>query len=98
MILQSRPVTADDIKTICSFVLDARELFYMFPKAQYPLTEAQLADECVAVERAAHRSVSRLLPAFSNQPQHATMRPTPALGSASVDTGEAERKPSKERP
>ncbi|OAB53947.1 GNAT family N-acetyltransferase [Pseudomonas thivervalensis] len=44
MILQSRPVTADDIKTICSFALDARELFYMFPKAQYPLTEAQLAD------------------------------------------------------
>lgn len=44
MTLQSRPVTADDIKTICSFVLDARELFYMFPKAQYPLTSAQLAD------------------------------------------------------
>ncbi|AXA56401.1 GNAT family N-acetyltransferase [Pseudomonas thivervalensis] len=44
MTLQCRPVTADDIKTICSFALDARELFYMFPKAQYPLTEAQLAD------------------------------------------------------
>ncbi len=44
MQLQSRPVTADDIKTLCSFAQDARELFYMFPKAQYPLTEAQLAD------------------------------------------------------
>jgi RimJ/RimL family protein N-acetyltransferase len=44
MELQSRPVTADDIKTICSFALDARELFYMFPKAQYPLTEVLLAD------------------------------------------------------
>ncbi|MBA1254788.1 GNAT family N-acetyltransferase [Pseudomonas carnis] len=44
MILQHRPVKADDIQTICSFPLDARELFYMFPKAQYPLTEAQLSD------------------------------------------------------
>lgn len=43
MILQHRPVKADDIKTICSFPLNARELFYMFPKAQYPLTEAQLS-------------------------------------------------------
>ncbi|WP_119144403.1 GNAT family N-acetyltransferase [Pseudomonas reidholzensis] len=44
MILQHRPVKADDIKTICSFPLNARELFYMFPKAQYPLTEAQLSN------------------------------------------------------
>lgn len=44
MTLQHRPVTADDIPTICSFPLDARELFYMFPKAQYPLTETQLSD------------------------------------------------------
>ena len=44
MIFQHRPVTATDIKTICSFPLNARELFYMFPKAQYPLTEAQLSD------------------------------------------------------
>ena len=43
MILQHRPVKADDIKTICSFPLNAQELFYMFPKAQYPLTEAQLS-------------------------------------------------------
>lgn len=44
MILRHRPVKAGDIKTICSFPLDARELFYMFPKAHYPLTEAQLSD------------------------------------------------------
>ena len=44
MILQHRPVKADDIKTICSFPLNAQELFYMFPKAQYPLTESQMAD------------------------------------------------------
>lgn len=43
MILQHRPLKADDIKTICTFPLNARELFYMFPKAQYPLTEAQLS-------------------------------------------------------
>ena len=44
MILQHRPVKADDIKNICSFPLNARELFFMFPKAQYPLTEAQLSN------------------------------------------------------
>lgn len=44
MILRHRPVKSDDIKTICSFPLDARELFYMFPKAQYPLTEVQLSN------------------------------------------------------
>ncbi|MGX9570979.1 GNAT family N-acetyltransferase [Pseudomonas viciae] len=44
MILRHRPVKADDIKTICSFPLNAQELFYMFPKAQYPLTEAQLSN------------------------------------------------------
>lgn len=44
MILQHRPVKADDIRTICSFPQNARELFYMFPKAQYPLTETQLSN------------------------------------------------------
>ena len=44
MILQHRPVKADDIKNICSFPLNARELFFMFPKAQYPLTEAQMSN------------------------------------------------------
>ena len=29
MIFQHRPVTAADIKTICSFPLNAQELFYM---------------------------------------------------------------------
>lgn len=43
MILQHRSVKADDIKTICSFPLNGRELFYIFPKAKYPLTEAQLS-------------------------------------------------------
>ncbi|WP_335945817.1 GNAT family protein [Pseudomonas sp. G166] len=42
MILRHRPVKADDVKTICRFPLNAQELFYMFPKAQYPLTETQL--------------------------------------------------------
>lgn len=40
----------------------------------------------------------KCLPAFSYQRQHATMRPTPAIGSASAVTGEAERTSSKERP
>ncbi|MCW8275247.1 GNAT family N-acetyltransferase [Pseudomonas sp. PCH199] len=44
MISQHRLVKADDIKSICSFPLNAQELFYMFPKAQYPLTETQLSN------------------------------------------------------
>lgn len=43
MTLMHRPVTADDIELICSFPRDAQELFYMFPKAHYPLTPAQLS-------------------------------------------------------
>ena len=43
MKFQHRPVQADDIRTICGFPLGERELFFMFPKAQYPLTEAQLS-------------------------------------------------------
>ncbi|WP_460164671.1 GNAT family N-acetyltransferase [Pseudomonas sp. S2_F03] len=44
MILQHRLVTMGDLGTICSFPLDARELFYIFPKATYPLTENQLSE------------------------------------------------------
>lgn len=44
MILQHRSVSTSDIKTICSFPLNAQELFYMFPRAQYPLTEVQLSN------------------------------------------------------
>lgn len=44
MILQYRPVTAADIKNHLQLSLNAQELFYMFPKAQYPLTEAQLSN------------------------------------------------------
>jgi len=42
MKLNHRPVKADDIKTICDFPQNAQELFFIFPKAHYPLTEAQL--------------------------------------------------------
>ncbi|WP_030131062.1 GNAT family N-acetyltransferase [Pseudomonas sp. QTF5] len=42
MKLNHRPVKTDDIKTICGFPQNAQELFFMFPKAHYPLTEAQL--------------------------------------------------------
>ena len=42
MLLTHRPVSADDVLTICSFPQTPQELFFMFPKAQYPLTEEQL--------------------------------------------------------
>lgn len=44
MELQHRPVKTEDINTICGFPLGVRELFFMFPKARYPLTEEQLVD------------------------------------------------------
>lgn len=42
MLLTHRPVSADDVPTICTFPQTRQELFFMFPKAQYPLTEEQL--------------------------------------------------------
>ncbi|MGY4524092.1 N-acetyltransferase family protein [Pseudomonas sp. TE21394] len=44
MHLNHRPVRPDDIPAICSFPQSPAELFYMFPKATYPLTPAQLSD------------------------------------------------------
>lgn len=37
-----RPVTADDVKTICGFPQGEQELFFMFPNANFPLTEEQM--------------------------------------------------------
>ena len=42
MHLTHRPVCAEDVLTICDFPQNPQELFFMFPKAQYPLTEDQL--------------------------------------------------------
>ncbi len=42
-IFASRPVQEDDLPLICTFPQSAQELFFMFPKADYPLTIEQLA-------------------------------------------------------
>ncbi|MEB0076442.1 GNAT family N-acetyltransferase [Pseudomonas sp. CCI3.2] len=39
-----RPLEEKDIAVICDFPQSADELFYMFSKARYPLTPAQLSD------------------------------------------------------
>lgn len=44
MLLTHRPVQPADIPAICCFPQGPDELFYMFPKATYPLTPAQLSD------------------------------------------------------
>ncbi|CAK13902.1 GNAT family N-acetyltransferase [Pseudomonas entomophila] len=44
MSLTHRPVQATDIPAICSFPQGSDELFYMFPKATYPLTPEQLSE------------------------------------------------------
>ncbi len=41
--LTYRAVEQRDLETICGFPQNARELFYMFPKAEFPLTVEQLA-------------------------------------------------------
>jgi len=44
MPLSHRPVRSADIATLCNFPQGPDELFYMFPKATYPLTPAQLSE------------------------------------------------------
>lgn len=44
MQLSHRPVTHADIPALCCFPQGPDELFYMFPKATYPLTPEQLSD------------------------------------------------------
>lgn len=44
MPLTQRPVHTSDIPAICCFPQGPDELFYMFPKATYPLTPAQLTE------------------------------------------------------
>ena len=39
-----RPLQKKDLQSICTFPQSAEELFYMFPKARYPLTPEQLLD------------------------------------------------------
>lgn len=40
--LQHRPVTEYDIDIICAFAQTPQELFYFYPRAQWPLTMTQL--------------------------------------------------------
>ncbi|MDH7482967.1 MAG: GNAT family N-acetyltransferase [Armatimonadota bacterium] len=44
MPLTHRPVAEKDIRIICGFPQNADELFFFFPKADYPLTSSQLQD------------------------------------------------------
>ncbi|WP_409280902.1 GNAT family N-acetyltransferase [Pseudomonas defluvii] len=42
MSLTHRPVVAADLALLCTFPQGPEELYFMFPKASFPLTEAQL--------------------------------------------------------
>ena len=46
-----RPVSTDDLPLLCTFVKTPRELFFLSPRATYPLTVEQLA-EAIASRRA----------------------------------------------
>ncbi len=42
--LTHRPVQKEDVYFLCQFPQSAEELFFLFPKATYPLTPEQLQD------------------------------------------------------
>jgi len=44
MSLSHRPVAEKDIQPICGFPQNEDELFFLFPKAEFPLTPSQLQD------------------------------------------------------
>lgn len=44
MSLSHRPVAEKDIQLICDFPQNEDELFFLFPKAEFPLTPSQLQD------------------------------------------------------
>lgn len=52
--LKYRPVEGRDLEVICSFPQSEAELFYLYPKAHYPLTLRQLEE---AVARRANSTV-----------------------------------------
>ena len=66
MPMTHRPDPGQDIQTVCGFAQDAQELFFFFPKAQFPLTPQQLSQ---AVEERADATVVELdgeVVAFAN--------------------------------
>lgn len=44
MLLTHRPVAGKDIQAICGFPQSEDELFFMFPKAEFPLAPSQLQE------------------------------------------------------
>ncbi len=46
-----RAVQADDLKKISQLPKNEEELFFMFPRAEYPLTESQLEAAIIALIR-----------------------------------------------
>ena len=44
MLLTHRPVAENDIQLLCSFPQSEDELFFLFPKATFPLAPSQLQD------------------------------------------------------
>jgi len=49
-----RPLQSSDLETLCSFPQNEQELYFMFPRAEFPLT----ADQIREVARALSHSIS----------------------------------------
>lgn len=64
--LTHRPITSEDLATPCSFPQTVDELFFFFPKANFPLTTLQLEE---SLKQSTHSTVieyTGLLAGFAN--------------------------------
>ncbi|MDX5373976.1 MAG: GNAT family N-acetyltransferase [Pseudomonadaceae bacterium] len=65
-LLSHRPATDADLDQVVSFVRNADELFYAFPRAHWPLTRAQLAAACAERRGSTLALLDRRAAGFAN--------------------------------
>jgi ribosomal protein S18 acetylase RimI-like enzyme len=66
MLLTHRPVTPKDIPCICGFAQTQDELFFLFPKAAFPLTPSQLQEAIAQRSDSTVVELDRQVVAFAN--------------------------------
>lgn len=66
MEMRTRPVAKADLARICTFPQSAEELFFLFPKASYPLTPEQLAQAIAARSDSTVVELAGQVVAFAN--------------------------------
>ncbi|MGL4316210.1 MAG: GNAT family N-acetyltransferase [Pseudomonas sp.] len=61
-----RPATAADLAEVVGFVRNADELFFAFPRAHWPLTQAQLDEACASRQGSTVALLDGRLAGFAN--------------------------------